>query len=103
MAKSQIALFLSHSSSDSDLARSLARLFQRAFRLPAEKVRCSSADGYRLADGDLTDETLRREVFEAETFVGLITPASVRSQYVLFELGARWVSRQSRKFRFPAK
>jgi hypothetical protein len=92
MTKPQISLFLSHSSSDSDLARSLVQLFQRAFGLPAGKIRCSSVDGYRLADGELTDETLRREVFDAKTFVGLITPASVRSQYVLFELGARWGS-----------
>jgi hypothetical protein len=37
-----------------------------------------------------TDEQLRREVFESKAFVGLITPASVASAYVSFELGARW-------------
>ncbi len=81
---------VSHSSIDDALATALARLFPRASRLPAENIRCSSADGYQLGGGDLTDETLRREVFEADTFVGLITPASIRSRYVLFELGARW-------------
>jgi TIR domain len=90
MATSQISVFLSHSSADHTLAERLARLFQKALRLPADKIRCSSADGHRLGGGDVTDETLRQEVSEADTFVGLITPASVRSQYVLFELGARW-------------
>ena len=92
MATSQICVFLSHSSADHTLATSLAHLFQKSLRLPANKIRCSSVDGYRLGGGDLTDETLRREVLEADIFVGLITPASVRSQYVLFELGARWGS-----------
>ncbi len=33
---------------------------------------------------------LRREVHEAVLFIGLITPHSIHSPYVLFELGARW-------------
>jgi hypothetical protein len=36
------------------------------------------------------DEQLRREVNEAEAFVCLISPRSLQSMYVVFELGARW-------------
>jgi hypothetical protein len=33
---------------------------------------------------------IRREVVKAKALVGVITPVSIRSPYVLFELGARW-------------
>ena len=36
------------------------------------------------------DERLRGEVHDAELLIGLITPDSLQSAYVMFELGARW-------------
>lgn len=47
-------------------------------------------DGYRLEAGANTDEQLKLEVRKAKAFIGLITPQSMASAYVLFELGARW-------------
>jgi hypothetical protein len=86
----QISIFLSHSGVDKELAERLAHLFQIAFRLHADEIRCSSADGYKIFSGDTTDSTIQRELNQANVLVGLITPASLKSQYVLFELGARW-------------
>jgi hypothetical protein len=37
-----------------------------------------------------TDQQLRQDIRDAKTFVGIISPRSVQSMYVLFELGARW-------------
>jgi len=83
-------VFVSHSSIDRDLATSLVELIRAALNISARDVRCSSADGYRLPVGVHVDDALKTELLGAVAFVCLLTPASVRSSYVLFELGARW-------------
>jgi hypothetical protein len=87
---STVRLFVSHCSDDAELASRLVALFRVALNLPTSAIRCSSVDGYRLPGGANTDEQLRREVHDAQAFVGIVSSASVRSLYVLFELGARW-------------
>ena len=83
-------VFISHSGKDVALAKGLVNLLQKAMRLSSDDIRCSSVDGYRLPAGASTDELLRAEIHEAELVVGLITPDSIKSLYVAFELGARW-------------
>ena len=43
-----------------------------------------------MTGGASVDDTLRAEVHDAELLIGLITPTSLESAYVMFELGARW-------------
>ncbi len=85
-----LALFLSHSSADADLARDLADFLRVALRLGFEEVRCTSAPGYKLPGGVHTETQLKQEVYQAGAVVGLLSSASLDSLYVAFELGARW-------------
>lgn len=85
-----IRLFLSHSSEDRELAELLVQLFSIALPLRAEEIRCTSVDGYKLRGGADTNHELREEVLNSECFVGIVSPSSMGSAFVLFELGARW-------------
>lgn len=87
---SELDIFISHSSSDTAFVEKLIDLLRSSLNISAQRIRCSSVDGYRLSVGVNTDEQLRKEVHDAEILIGVITPYSMKSAYVLFELGARW-------------
>jgi hypothetical protein len=88
--RSSIDIFISHSSQDEMVAEALADLFKNALNLSGKQIRCTSVPAYKLEPGATVEDTLRREIDETRVFIGLITPESVKSTYVLFELGARW-------------
>jgi len=83
-------LFVSHSSVDADLVAPLVDLIQDALGLEPDRIRATSIDGYRLAAGIPFEEALRQETHGARAFLGVISPASLDSTYVAFELGSRW-------------
>ncbi len=85
-----VSVFISHSAKDEKLAAALVALLRSALNIPADKIRCTSVNGYRLPAGAETEVQLRQEVHDAKAFIGLITPSSMASAYVMFELGARW-------------
>lgn len=68
----------------------LTQLLRSALRLAASSILCSSVDGHRLRGGAQTDQLLKQVIRDSRVFVGIISPQSIKSNYVLFELGARW-------------
>ena len=87
---SHVKLFISHRSTDRQLAEAIAKLARQTTGLAAAEVRCTSVDGYRLPGGADTSSQLREELLSATALIGIVTPAAITSAYVLFELGARW-------------
>ena len=89
-ANSGVRLFISHSSRDSEFASLFVDLLKTALNMPSSQIRCTSVEGYRLPVGAKTDEQIRQDILTADVFLGLVSPESLRSLYVVFELGARW-------------
>lgn len=87
---SDIKLFISHSSKDAELADSLIQAIENTLNPPSGAIRCTSVPGYKLELGTFPTEKLREELKDIELVIGLITPNSINSDWVLFELGASW-------------
>jgi len=85
-----IRIFISHAHADADIASSIIDLMIRAFNLPTTEIRCTSVDGFKLPGGSRIEDQLRKEVLNADLVISILSPTSLASTYVLFELGARW-------------
>ena len=83
-------IFISHSSQDLEFVKALVDLIEATLK-DKPRIRCTSLPGYKLKTGAYTDERLRQEIKTSRLLIGVITPSSMKSAYVLFELGARWV------------
>ena len=90
----EIVLFISHSSEDTKLAEAFVELLKNALPIPPEKIRCTSVLAHSFPYGTDGVEQARLEVLSAPIVIGLITPSSTQSHWVLFELGARWGQRK---------
>lgn len=86
----EIKIFVSHSQNDQDLAKALIELLMEALNIPRTAIRCTSVVGHQLRGGIPIEAKLRQEINSSQIFLGLLTPRSLDSTYVMFELGARW-------------
>lgn len=88
--QSQIKIFISHKEADLELAKALVKLLDSALEIRKDDIRCTSVPGYKFDPGEDIIAAIRKEVNESDVLIGLLTPESLKSSYVLFELGARW-------------
>jgi Hypothetical protein (DUF2513)/TIR domain len=85
-----IDIFVSHSKHDEEFARAVIELLIEALKIPRTHIRCASVVGHQLRGGMSIESKLRQEINASRVFLGLLTPKSLSSAYVMFELGARW-------------
>jgi hypothetical protein len=72
------------------LSKSLIDLLESAFHVEPADIRCTSVPGYMLTPGERTSDELRSSLAGAELVIGLLSPGTTESNYVLAELGAAW-------------
>jgi hypothetical protein len=83
-------LFISHRHKDQEIAAALVDVVRAAFRINKTDIRCTSVRPYRLPVGERTSDRLRQELKNAQAVIGILTPDTRESSYVLFELGGAW-------------
>jgi hypothetical protein len=83
-------IFISHRHKDKDVADALLDLFQAAFRVEKGDIRCTSVQPFTLRTGDPAADELRADIGAANVVLGILTPDTKQSSYVMFELGAAW-------------
>jgi hypothetical protein len=83
-------VFVSHSHSDEVLAEALVELLLSALELEPSAVRCTSVPGHQLQFGKTISEALKTDIETSAAILVLLTEDSLRSNWVLFELGASW-------------
>ncbi|MET0647592.1 MAG: toll/interleukin-1 receptor domain-containing protein [Pyrinomonadaceae bacterium] len=83
-------IFISHRHKDVDIATALARMLEATFYVEREDIRCTSVHPYKLRMGERTPDRLRAEIRHAKAVLGILTPDTHESSYVMFELGAAW-------------
>lgn len=88
----RVRLFISHAHKDQDLAERLVDAISSGLEVPAGAIRCTSVPGYQLDLGKMAPEALRRELGSAGCVIAVLSPNSLASEWVLFELGAAWAN-----------
>jgi hypothetical protein len=82
-------IFISHRHKDQAIAKALIDLLECAFQVDLADIRCTSVQGYMLTPGERTSEECSN-LTGAELVMGLLSPDTTESNYVLAELGAAW-------------
>jgi len=83
-------LFISHKESDQEIASKLVDLVLASLDLKDDEVRCTSVPGHTLQYGKSISIQLKEDINISSVIIALITKESLKSKWVLFELGASW-------------
>jgi hypothetical protein len=85
-----IRIFVSHASKDMAFAQAIVKCIEDCIEVPENTIRCTSVSGYKLLPGDDSDKVLLKNIEQCSVVIGLITQESLKSGYVIMELGAAW-------------
>lgn len=91
--KGRPKIFISHRHKDEKLVGNLVDCIKTYFYVDQQDIRCTSVRPYRLPVGENTSDRLRNEITDAEVVLGILTPDTLASSYVAFELGSAWGQR----------
>ncbi len=83
-------IFISHRHSDEPIASALVDFLLAALDLRPDDIRCTSLPGHQLPFGTSISEQLKLDLKVTTGLIALITKDSLRSTWVLFELGSGW-------------
>ena len=83
-------IFISHSHDDKETAEALVSTLNSA--LPGVPITCTSSSEHESDERERISEAVRALMNESVAVFALLTPRSLRSEWVLFELGACWAS-----------
>jgi hypothetical protein len=83
-------IFVSHKETDIVLAQATVDLLLASLDISPDQIFCSSVPGHGLHYGESIETQIRDGVGAQKALVALLTRDSVRSSWVLFELGAAW-------------
>ena len=83
-------IFISHSHADQAIASALVDYLFAALEVENNDIRCTSVPGFMLPPGVNIETQLRNDIQGEIALIALLTQNALRSQWVLFELGAAW-------------
>lgn len=84
-------IFISHSKNDTSIVSPLVGLIQKSLTLRSSDICCTSLPGYGFGAGYDIIQKMKEEIEKADVVIALLTQNSLKSYYVLFELGGRWI------------
>lgn len=93
-----VKIFISHSSADKPVIEALQRVLQLACNLKQQDFFCTSISGMGCSGGDFFNETIRKSLQEASVVVAYLSKNYKQSEFCCAELGATWISRESKLF-----
>lgn len=83
-------VFISHSDLDRTIVSDFIELTDAMYKTWHVQYTCTCLPEYSLEAGSDINQSLKAALQEADLILGFITPNSMASAYVLFELGGGW-------------
>ena len=83
-------IFISHRESEAKLASHLVDFLLASLQISETEIRCTSVPGHQLPFGKNISQQLKKDINISSAVIVLLTKQSLKSNWVLFELGASW-------------